>query len=328
MKKQLFLSLVCAVIGLGLFSCSSTTSLDQASVDQDTASTALVNQEVGKIMSIAAKAAQTKDPAVIAEFQQALSDFDAKYDSDLSASFNQSGEASPSRITSSDNYPPLTDLPLNQDGAVYLSGGGSSALGLLLTFVSPKATAGKYYHGASLEKRKFDPSNLDAPCFQTAVEKGAGYESARDWMVKANVAVFNPSFTMDYSKLYASQNAMDYYCSPNNTSMQYGFFKDYANIFSVVTKADNYYWYCTKVVWRIYNSFGVDIDSNTPKIDWTTSGLYSMVKAIYFFQYPFNSSKRNSMINAYINNTKNNLVLAEEIYFTPNLSKVYEKIRK
>ena len=41
----------------------------------------------------------------------------------------------------------------------------------------------------------------------------------------------------------------------------YGFFKNYVDIFNVVTKDDTYWWYCTKVVWAVYQRYGIDIAS-------------------------------------------------------------------
>jgi len=109
--------------------------------------------------------------------------------------------------------------------------------------------------------------------------------------------------------------------------MEYGFFKNYVNIFNVVTKADNYTWYCTKVVWRMWNDYGIDIDSNSDEIDYTNSGLYSLIKAYYTARYPFSSSKRSAAISAYIESTRKTIVLAEEIMCSPYLTKVYELIQ-
>ena len=121
---------------------------------------------------------------------------------------------------------------------------------------------------------------------------------------------------------------MDYYCDMNNKNMDYGFFKNMVNIFNVVTKEDTYTWYCTKVVWWVYKQYGIDIDSNSDKIDWTSSGLYTLVKDFYAVKYFYSSSKRKNAINEYITDAKKNIVLAEEILLSPYFKKVYEKIRE
>ena len=130
------------------------------------------------------------------------------------------------------------------------------------------------------------------------------------------------------SKLDSAQAYMDYYCDMNNTNMEYGFFKNTVNIFNVVTKADTYTWYCTKVVWWVYNKYGWDIDSNDSRIDWTTSGLYTIVKDYYYVRYFYSSSKRKKAINDYMASAKQNIVLAEEIMFSPYFTKVFENIRE
>ena len=101
---------------------------------------------------------------------------------------------------------------------------------------------------------------------------------------------------------------MDYYCDMNNKNMEYGFFKNTVNIFNVVTKADTYTWYCTKVVWWVYNKYGWDIDSNSNQIDWTTSGLYTLVKDYYAVRFFYSAKKRNEAINDYIATAKQNIV--------------------
>jgi len=319
MFKNLLLILFCAAL---FFSCAQ--AVNDQTPDQKKAD-AVLDKEVGKMMDLYAKAITTKDPALIGEFSNLLKEFDSKYKSSLADDFNK--KAASVRLTGTGNWDPLTDLPLNTDGAVYLSGGNDGAVSTIISFVSPKATPGELYHGASLDINKFDPTNLETQCFQTAIVKGAGYETADEWMRKPNVSVFNPAVSINSDSLNTAQSSLDYYCSPSNTNMQYGFFKNYANIFSIVTKSDNYYWYCTKVVWRIYSQLGIDLDSNTSKIDWTTSGLYSMVKAYYYTIYFYSPSTAAKKIKEYINSAKSNLVLAEEIYFSPYLTKVYETVR-
>jgi len=289
-----------------------------------------LNEEMAKLMTFYSKALTEKDDSLVDEFNDYLKEFDAKYGTNFSEEFTIKKNLYYSKMNSSiggSNYAPLTDLPINKDGAVYLSGGNDGAVSIIISFVAPKATPGKYFHGASLDMDKFDPTNLDSQCFHTAVLKGAGYESPNEWMRKPNVSVLNPALSLNKTSLDNAQKSLDYYCSPSNKNMKYGFFKDYANIFSIVTKEDNYYWYCTKVVWRIYNLLGIDIDSNSNNVDWTTSGLYSMVKAYYNTIYFYNSNKAKEKLNQYINNAKKTIVLAEEIYFSPYFTKIYEKIR-
>ena len=73
---------------------------------------------------------------------------------------------------------------------------------------------------------------------------------------------------------------------------------------------------------------GVDIDSNSSAVDFTKSGLYSLVKTYYNTLYFYSSSKANNAINAYVTDTRAKIVLAEEILLSPKLTKVYEKIRE
>jgi hypothetical protein len=257
-----------------------------------------------------------------------LGAFDAKYGSDLASEFQAYIAEKQTRLTEPiTSFPALADLPLSRDGDVYLAGGTNSLAGYLIDWVAPNVTAGSYNHGAIFDLDRFDPTNLDALCFQTAVEKGAGYETAMQWLTKENVAVMSPVTALNQSALNVAQNAMHYYCNPNNTNMQYGFFKNYVDFFSIVTKQDNYYWYCTKVPWRIYNSLGMDIDSNSSLIDWTKSGLYPIVKAYYRIIYFYSRRKANSALASYINKAKTTVVLAEEIYFSPYLKCMYEVIR-
>lgn len=263
--------------------------------------------------------------------ESALAAFDAKYASDLSRSFApelRAVRAARSSSKGSSDYPPLAAMPFNRDGAVYLSGGSTDLVGNVIGWVAPKTLPGGYYHGGVLDLDKVDPNNPDAPCVQTAVTKGAGYESATDWRTKVNACVLNPVSTPAASSLNSAQSAMHYYCQPSNTNMEYGFFKNYVNIFNVVTKADNYTWYCTKVAWRVYNSFGVDIDSNSAQVDFTQSGLYGLVKTYYKTRYFYSSSKANAAITSYIADARTKIVLAEEIMLSPRLVKVFEAIRE
>ena len=264
---------------------------------------------------------------------EALEAFDAKYGTDMTETGARFAAARAARSGSSSSsgsssYPALTNMPFNKDGAVYVSGGTDDLVGTVVDWVSPKTLPGSYYHAAVLDLDKYDPNNENVYCLETAISKGAGYETAYQWRTKVNAAVLNPKYSLTKSKLDAAQAYMDYYCDMNNTNMEYGFFKNTVNIFNVVTKADTYTWYCTKVVWWVYNKYGWDIDSNSSQIDWTTSGLYTIVKDYYAVRYFYSSSKKKAAINDYMATAKKNIVLAEEIMLSPYFTKVFEKIRE
>ena len=263
---------------------------------------------------------------------EALEAFDAKYGTDMAetgARFAAARAArSGSSSSSSSSYPAMPNMPFNKDGAVYVSGGTDDLIGTVVDWVSPKTLPGSYYHAAVLDLDKYDPNNENVYCLETAISKGAGYESAYNWRTKVNAAVLNPKYSLNKSKLDSAQAYMDYYCDMNNTNMEYGFFKNTVNIFNVVTKADTYTWYCTKVVWWVYNKYGWDIDSNSNQIDWKTSGLYTLVRDYYYVRYFYSSSKRNKAINEYLASAKQNIVLAEEIMLSPYFTKVFENIRE
>jgi hypothetical protein len=317
-----------------LAGCSPTLQEPEAQVLSDEQADAALNQKMAAFMDIYGRAItsngqQGDDTALIAEFETLLADWDKSYNTNLLTTFETrlAAKQAATRFSGGGDLPLLNDLFFNKDGAIYLSGGGADAVGAILDFISPIATAGRYVHGAALDLNKFDPTNLEASCLETGGGKGACYETPLDWMQKTNVAVFNPVPALNQSSLDAAQNAMHYYCDPANTNMAYGFFKNYMNLFSVVTKDDTYYWYCTKVVWHIYNKLGIDIDSNTAHINWTTSGIYGLISTYYKTIYFWSSSKAKTAINNYITNVRNTLVLAEEIYFSPYVTKVYEAIR-
>ena len=265
---------------------------------------------------------------------EALAAFDSKYGTDMTATgarfaaARNAARAGSSGKSGSSKYPAMTNMPFNKDGAVYISGGTDDLVGTVIDWVSPKTLPGSYYHGAVLDLDKYDPNNENVYCLETAISKGAGYETANDWRNKVNASVLNPKYSMTKSKLDSAQAYMDYYCDMNNKNMEYGFFKNTVNIFNVVTKADTYTWYCTKVVWWVYNKYGWDIDSNSSQIDWTTSGLYTLVKDYYAVRYFYSSSKRKKAINDYLASAKQNIVLAEEIMLSPYFNKVYENIRE
>lgn len=260
-----------------------------------------------------------------------LSAFDKKYGTHM---LEESGKVSVARSGSSGKsgsgkYPALNDLMFNVDGAIYLSGGADDLGGTIIDWVSPKTFRGGYYHGAVLDTDKYDPNNENTYCLETAIMRGAGYETADMWRrQKVNVCVLNPNFTVNKSRLDAAQKAVDKYCNMNQDNTEYGFFKNTVNIFNIVTKDDMYTWYCTKVVWHVWNNYGIDIDTNSPLIDYKSSGLYTLVSDYYGVRYFYNSSKKNAAIDEYIETAKKNIVLAEEIYLSPDFKKVYEKIRE
>jgi len=261
-----------------------------------------------------------------------LADFDSKYGTDMTVTGARFAQARAARASSgksgSNDYPAMTDMPFNKDGAVYVSGGTDDLIGTVVDWVSPKTLPGSYYHAAVLDLDKYDPNNENVYCLETAISKGAGYETADNWRHKVNASVLNPKYSLNKSKLDAAQNYMNYYCDMDNEDMEYGFFKNTVNIFNIVTKEDLYTWYCTKVVWWVYDLYGWDIDSNDSRIDWTSSGLYTLVKDYYAVRYFYSSSKRKKAINNYLAEAKQNIVLAEEIIFSPYFNKVYERIRE
>jgi len=255
-------------------------------------------------------------------------EYDAKYGTALQAEAVASLPPAKPRLSGGGSgYPVLADMPFSVDGAVYLAGGGDSLVSSVIGWVAPKNLAGGYVHGASLELSKFDPANLSAPALQTAVTKGAGYESANDWRSDVNVCVLNPNFAVDKARLNAAQAQEDYYCNLPAGQQAYGFFKGYVDIFNVVTKEDTYWWYCTKVVWDMWHRYGIDLDTNDPRVDFTSSGLYGIAKAYYSAIYFWSSSKAKAALASYISDAKTKIVMAEEIMLSPYLTKVYEVIR-
>ena len=325
-RTSLFFIGLCFVLFLFLTGCSDVNQLPQPADEQTVK--AELNSELARIMACYQKALLTDNPAAVDDLIKVLNSFDKKYNSSLAEKFKGFLAQNQSRLTEPIvDFPPLTNLPIKTDGDVYLSGGANSLAGFLIDWVSPNVTAGNYNHGAVLDLDKFDPTDLEAPCFQTALEKGAAYETPQHWMTKQNVAVLSSVTALNKTALDAAQKTMDYYCDPGNTNMQYGFFKDYINFFDMVEKNDNYYWYCTKTVWRVYNSMGIDIDSNTALIDWTTSGLYDVVKTFYNVIYFWSKKRATQALQDFINNARNTIVLSEEIYYSPHLKLYYEVIR-
>ncbi|MBN2737755.1 MAG: hypothetical protein JXR70_12295 [Spirochaetales bacterium] len=325
MKKTKSTILLMMILFIGFMTFNSCSGLNEPVIDE-AAVEAELNQELAVIMNIYQKALLTDDPDSVDELKNALENFDAKYDSNLADDFKASVQSS--KLTDPiKNLPLIENLPINKDGDVYLSGGVNSLVNYLIDWVGPNVTEGNYNHGAILDLNKFDPTNLDGPCFHTAVLKGAGFETPMNWKKKQNVSVFTSKTALNAAALNSAQSAMDYYCNPNNTNQSYGFFKNKVDFFSLVTKEDNYWWYCTKVIWRIYNDLGINIDSDTSAIDWTKSGLYSVVKAYYKVRYFWSSSKAKKALNDYIDKARKTIVLAEEIYFSNQLSKKFEIIR-
>lgn len=326
MKRKLTgLVLFIAVVSFAFFSCAvtdrSVSPAEEKAIDNE------LNDNLAKIMDIYAKATVSESPSLVTEFEQLINEFDSNYNSNIGAEYEQKAMSAHSRLDGG-SFPPLEDLPINVDGAVYLSGGGSNAVSQIVDYISPSSTSGGYYHAAVLDIEKFDPTNLNSQCFQSAVTKGAGFETPNTWRGNINVAVLNPVVALDKTKLNASQLAMDYYCNPNNKEMKYGFFKNKVNVFSLVPKNDNYYWYCTKVVWRVYEKLGINLDSDTSKVNWTSSGLYSFVKNYYRTKYFWSKKLADQKTNEYINNARSTIVVADEMYYSPQLRRVYERVRK
>ncbi len=328
-SRRLALSSLCLfLVGLAfLFSACSPGVVPGTKDDEKTADREL-NQEMAELMEIYSRAAVSGDPEAVDDLEQWLEEFDSRYSGGLSRDFSAVRAARQDRLSGGDGgIDPHTDLPFDTDGAVYLSGGSEGMVSTVIDWVAPTVTEGAYFHGAVLDQDKFDPTNYEALCLQTAIVKGAGYETPQNWMYeKANVTVMEPQGSMDLAGLGAAQDSMHQYCRPENTDMQYGFFENYVDVSSLVDKADNYYWYCTKVVWRVYDALGYDIDSNAAEVDWTTSGLYDVVNTYYKARYWYNWGKAAQKTQEYIQNARDTMVLAEEILFSPHLNQVYEDI--
>lgn len=332
-KSVLCVTVAIAVVAFILNGCSKAVAPDNQTLDDKKNVIALGEQP--QDVEAWEKEVDADFAAVIAalgtdEEAAAFASFDSKYGTNMASSANQfeTARAGKSGKSGSGKYPAMTNMPFNKDGAVYLSGGTDDLVGSVIDWVSPKTFPGSYFHGAVLDLDKYDPNNENVYCLETAVTKGAGYETATDWRNKVNACVLNPSSSVNKSKLDSAQKYMDYYCDMNNKNMEYGFFKNTVNIFNVVTKEDMYTWYCTKVVWWVYNKYGWDIDSNSSRIDWKTSGIYTLVNDYYAVRYFYNSTKKNNAINDYIASARKNIVLAEEILVSPYFSKVYENIRE
>jgi len=317
--KKVLLSIA---LSLALVSCQTNFLDENETVEEET-----LNTEVSKLFELYARAFQDGDEKVEEEFENLLQEYDKKYNSDLYENFMTEKNAAIDRLASDGSYSPIRSLPFSKDGAVYLSGGYEGVLSVIITYVSPKSTQGKYYHAATLDLDRFDPTNLDSPCLHSAIIKGAGFETPNQWMRKPNVAVLYPRSYIDKNKLDLSQKKMDYYCDAGNINMRYGFFKNFANIFSATTKEDNYWWYCTKVVWRVYKDLGIDLDTNSALIDWSSSGLYNFVKSYYKTIYFYDQELAAYKLENYITDIKKTLIVADELYYSPFLYRSFEIIR-
>lgn len=311
---------------------------------------ASLKTEVEGVFSFLGDAINSVNPdEIVDNFRTQLEEFDAKYGSQVKDAFNDFKKEMEDKIAT--NLEPLTDLPVNKDGLIFLSGGINNAGAIVMTFLNPYGSTGSYAHGAILDLDKYVDS--ESQCFQTALASGATYETFSDWQQKVNVAVLYPdaskipSQTEFDTALSKAQTTVDTYCNGTNTTT-YGFFKDVANVFDVVAKDlsdDDYYWYCSKIVWNVYNQLekeyetanpGVDvdfdIDSDSDTLDWSASGLYQIIKSYYYTRY-WDLTVANTKIQEYINGSdtevgvKKILVLPEEIYASPLLTKEYEKIR-
>jgi len=317
--KKVLLSIA---LSLALVSCQTNFLDENETVEEET-----LNTEVSKLFELYARAFQDGDEKVEEEFENLLQEYDKKYNSGLYENFMTEKNAAIDRLASDGSYSPIRSLPFSKDGAVYLSGGYEGVLSVIITYVSPKSTRGKYYHAATLDLDRFDPTNLDSPCLHSAIIKGAGFETPNQWMRKPNVAVLYPRSYIDKNKLDLSQKKMDYYCDAGNINMRYGFFKNFANIFSATTKEDNYWWYCTKVVWRVYKDLGIDLDTNSALIDWSSSGLYNFVKSYYKTIYFYDQELAAYKLENYITDIKKTLIVADELYYSPFLYRSFEIIR-
>lgn len=317
--KKVLLSIA---LSLALVSCQTNFLDENETVEEET-----LNTEVSKLFELYARAFQDGDEKVEEEFENLLQEYDKKYNSGLYENFMTEKNAAIDRLASDGSYSPISSLPFSKDGAVYLSGGYEGVLSVIITYVSPKSTRGKYYHAATLDLDRFDPTNLDSPCLHSAIIKGAGFETPNQWMRKPNVAVLYPRSYIDKNKLDLSQKKMDYYCDAGNINMRYGFFKNFANIFSATTKEDNYWWYCTKVVWRVYKDLGIDLDTNSALIDWSSSGLYNFVKSYYKTIYFYDQELAAYKLENYITDIKKTLIVADELYYSPFLYRSFEIIR-
>ena len=141
---------------------------------------------------------------------EALEAFDAIYGTDMAETGARYAAARAARSGSSSSsgsssYPAMQNMPFNKDGAVYISGGTDDLVGTVIDWVSPKTLPGSYYHGAVLDLDKYDPNNENVYCLETAISKGAGYETAYQWRTKVNAAVLNPKYSLTKSKLDSAQ---------------------------------------------------------------------------------------------------------------------------
>lgn len=283
--------------------------------------------EMKRVFDIFGKAVVTvgreiDDTQLLSEFEGALRAFDDAYGSNVMEVYDQVKERVNQEVFT--DLPPLTDIPMTTDGAIYLSGGVSNATSIIINFLNPKTSTGAYSHGAVLDLEKYS-GNPDVSCFLTTDIDGAGYETLADWQSRPNVAVMEVTGGVDEAALDDAQAVIDEYCS-KTLSSSYGFFENAVDFTSPVSKEDNEWFYCTKVVWRIYDEMGIDIDSNTDTINWKNSGLYSLVEGYYRILY-WDAATANQKIDEYINEVGQTLVLAEEIYASDLLTKVYENIR-
>lgn len=299
-----------------------------------------VTQEISGFFSFLGTAInETLQPEeLVTQFRDTLDAFDEEYGSDIKEAFIEF------TATYEQNFPTNlpdheTPVPFDTDGAIYLSGGVSKEANIIINFLNPNSSEGGYAHGAVFDLDKYE--NDESLCFPTADEYGAGYDTPGDWKDEVNVAILIPKEqVLDQTAVNTAQTALEVYCdaaegTDAREQQHYGFFKSTADIFEFVEKdmtTDDSYWYCTKVVWNIYNKIGIemgidmDIDSNSDTIDWTQSGLYSIIKAYYYSRY-WDTTVANQKIDEYMQKAKTSLVLAEEIYKSPLLEKIYESIR-
>ncbi len=287
-----------------------------------------LDKEVSNIMILLDNYNTSKSNEDLSNLKNYIKEYDKKYNSNLYEEFNLDSFGVKTKASGGSDLEPNYDLPFEIDGAIYLKGGDTGLLSSALIFGSPTVTEGQYFHSGVLDIDLFDPSNLEMPCIQSAnPPKGSEYETPMKWMESRNVAIMVSKNEIDKESMDNAQLEMDYYCNEENQDTSYSFFYSYVNLAKPVPKDDMNVWYCNKVPWKLYNSIGIEIDSNSNQVDWTDCGLYTVVKTYYYARYWYNWGKARKAINEYMDYVKEELIIAEEIYFSDNLEKVYEDIR-
>jgi hypothetical protein len=333
MYKKIGLFVFIGLLSLLMVSCDMIQSLGIFHKVEDEINT--LQTELEEIFSILGDAVDTvgeglSDAEILTNFQEALSAFDETYGSAVSDIYNQ-------MVEEMEGYLPTDledmDIPedILKDGDIFLAGGvNSKNTSIIINFVNPSSSEGAYSHGAVFDAEKYSGDSEEL-CFMSATTGGAGYETMSEWRVRPNVAIMRLQDALDAPTLNDAQAAIDVYCSdPESTS--YGFFEDAVDVTSPVEKDDNDYFYCTKVVWRVYDEAGIDLDSDSQEINWKNSGLYFLLEAYYRVLY-WDTAVANQKIDEYLYGSdgtggiRKTLVLAEEIYYSDLVETVFEEIR-